>query len=383
MSRNLPIGSRIIGLDLSKKSFTGCILSGEGFVKKAYFSGKMTRDEKGWEDLCRHIASGDLVLMEAGTSSFTLARYLKQHSPATDVVVLNPGMLRVIWMSQKKNDKSDAVKIACVARDMREESWPTVTVPTEEEQAERSQTTLYVFFKQEETQLINKLYALYNSLGFPEISPKILRDMSAARYELSNELLSPYPPALDAAVLLMEQLDLTQHHIEVQLDRLRQICLDHPKQALSWFSIPGIGLINAATLIAYVGDGSRFSNAHQLLNYAGLIPKQDQSGTVDKHLGITHRGNAYIRRNIVQGGWVVSQMKPNCPITKFAYRKKKAGKQKQKVAIAVANKMLRTGLALLHSGELYHPMIQEGYEKLETKLRGYKVQALMKSIAKQ
>ena len=106
-------------------------------------------------------------------------------------------------------------------------------VPTEEEQGERANITLYVFFKQTETQFINKLYDLYNSLGFPEISPKILRDMPAALYELANELLSPYPLALDLAVLLMEQLDLTQHHVEVQLDKLGQICLDHPKQALS------------------------------------------------------------------------------------------------------------------------------------------------------
>ena len=381
MNRNLPVGSRIIGLDLSKKSYTGCILSGEGFITKDYFNGKMTQDEMGWKALCKHIRSEDLVLMEAGTSSFSLARYLKRCSSAKDVIVLNPGMLRVIWMSQKKNDKSDAAKIACIARDMQEEAWPTVTVPTVQEQAERLNITLYVFYKHEETRLINKLDALYNSLGFPEIPRKILRDHPEERSALAKKLLSSNETVLDAAVLLMEQLDLTQHHIEVQLKKFQRICLEHPKQALSWLSIPGIGLINAATLIAYIGDGSRFSNAHQLLNYAGMVPKQDQSGTVDKHLGITHRGNAYIRRNIVQGGWSVSQMKPDCPLTKFAYRKKKEGKPKQKVAIAVANKMLRTGLALLHTGELYHPMIEQGYERLERKLRYHKVQTLMKSIA--
>ncbi len=376
MNRNLPEGSRIIGLDLSKKSFTGCILSGPGFVKKQFFSGKMTQDEQGWELIHSHIHVGDLVLMEAGTSSFSLARYLQQHSAAQEVIVLNPGMLRVIWMSQKKNDKADAAKIACIARDMSEEAWPRVSVPTVQEQAERSSITSYVFFKREETQLINRLYALYNSLGYPEISRSVLRELPKERYALAGKLLSNYPCALDEAVLMIEQLDLTQHHIAVKLDHLRKICFEHPKQALCWFSIPGIGLINAATLVAYIGDGSRFSNPHQLLNYAGLVPRQDQSGSVDKHLGISHRGNAYIRRNIVQGGWVVSQMKPACPITKFAYRKKKEGKQKQKVAIAVANKMLRTGLSMLYSGELYRPMIQEGYQKLEAKLRSYKVQAL-------
>jgi hypothetical protein len=145
MDRNLPEGSRIIGLDLSKKSFTGCILSGPGFVKKQFFSGKMTQDEQGWELIHSHIHVGDLVLMEAGTSSFSLARYLQQHSTAQEVVVLNPGMLRVIWMSQKKNDKSDAAKIACIARDMSEEAWPRVSVPTQQEQAERSSITSYVF----------------------------------------------------------------------------------------------------------------------------------------------------------------------------------------------------------------------------------------------
>jgi hypothetical protein len=63
-------------------------------------------------------------------------------------------------MSQKKNDKSDAAKITCIARDMPEEAWPRVSVPTVQEQAERASITSYVFFKQEETQLTNRLYAL-------------------------------------------------------------------------------------------------------------------------------------------------------------------------------------------------------------------------------
>lgn len=47
MKINMPEVSRLIGLDLAKKSFVGCILSGEGFVQKQMFSGKMTQDEEG------------------------------------------------------------------------------------------------------------------------------------------------------------------------------------------------------------------------------------------------------------------------------------------------------------------------------------------------
>ncbi len=102
MNMHMPAGSRIIGLDLSKKTFVGCILSGEGFVKKSIFQGRMTQDEQGWHLIQRKIRQDDLVLMEAGTSTFSLARYLEALSAAGRVVVLNPGKLRVIWMSQKK-----------------------------------------------------------------------------------------------------------------------------------------------------------------------------------------------------------------------------------------------------------------------------------------
>ena len=49
--------------------------------------------------------------MEAGSSTFNLARYLLRNSGAVDVVVLNPANLRIIWDSQKKNDKADAMKM--------------------------------------------------------------------------------------------------------------------------------------------------------------------------------------------------------------------------------------------------------------------------------
>lgn len=379
MNTELPEGAPIIGLDLAKKSFVGCMLTGEGFVKQQIFKGTMKRDETGWGLLKQKIKPDDLVFMEAGTASFTLARYLKAQTAAR-VEVLNPGMLRIIWMSQKKNDKADSIKLACIGRDMVEEAWPTISVPTEEEQAERSSITSYVFNKKQETQVVNRLYAVFNSLGFPEIKKSELRDNAKARRDVADRLLEEYPKAYHEVQLLLDGLDLIQLQISVRLDNLREICLDHPKQALSWLSIPGIGLINTATLTAFVGDGSRFSNPHQLLNFAGLVPKQDQSGPVDRHLGIHKHGNSAIRRNIVQGAWIASKMQPNCPITKYGYRKRLNGKSKQNVAIAVANKMLRTGLALLHSGKLYSPMIAHDYERLETKLRGYKLEALMNSL---
>ena len=369
--------SRIIGLDLSKATFKGCILYGEGFVQRKNFSGEMKQDESGYVLINNTIQNGDIVLMEAGSSTFNLARYLLKNSKAKDVVVLNPANLRIIWDSQKKNDKADAMKIACIARDMRPEAWPRVSVPSEQEQSERSVITHWVFLRRQETMLFNRFFALFNSLGFPEIDKSLMKKDADFRIQTINDLLAFNELAFTDAIMLEQQISVVQNQLGFMEDRLRTICLNHPRQALAWLSIPGIGLINAATLIAYINDGSRFSRPDQLLNYAGMVPKQNQSGTVDVKGKITKRGCTAIRRSIVQGAQVVMQQPPVCDITKYAYRRKKECPFNGKVAVAVANRMLRTGLALLHHDDLYRPMIESGFVRLRRKLAEYKLQALV------
>lgn len=113
----------IIGLDLSKQTYSGCRLAGEGYAKRHNFTGKMTKEADGYARLLDEIDDGDLVIMEAGSSSFNLARFLINSTNA-EVVVLNPAQLRLIWDSQRKTDKADAMKLACIGRDMRREAWP-------------------------------------------------------------------------------------------------------------------------------------------------------------------------------------------------------------------------------------------------------------------
>ena len=86
----------IIGLDLGKQTYYGCRLYGEGYVRRHNFTGKMTKDDDGYVRLLEKVGDGDLVIMEAGSSSFNLARFLINHTVA-EVVVLNPAQLRLIW----------------------------------------------------------------------------------------------------------------------------------------------------------------------------------------------------------------------------------------------------------------------------------------------
>ena len=93
----------IIGLDLSKKTYSGCRLSGDGYVRRRNFTGKMTQEEDGYRRLL------DLVIMEAGSSSFNLARFL-MNSTEAEIIVLNPAQLRLIWDTDYADEAIDTAK---------------------------------------------------------------------------------------------------------------------------------------------------------------------------------------------------------------------------------------------------------------------------------
>ena len=207
--------SGIVGMDIGKQDYTGCRLSGEGYVKRRNFKGKMTKGEDGYARLLDEINDGDLVIMEAGSSSFNLARFLINSTDA-EIVVLNPAQLRLIWDSQRKTDKADAMKLACIGRDMRKEAWPVVSVPSEEEQAERSAVTFHVFLKEDETAKFNRFFALFNSVGYPDIDKKRCKEDMEYRHRLVDDLLAGH--AAEIGRILNEGLDL----ISIQLEEVEQ-----------------------------------------------------------------------------------------------------------------------------------------------------------------
>jgi transposase len=65
----------------------------------------------------------------------------------------------------------------------------------------------------------------------------------------------------------------------------------------------GVGLIVAVTVVAAVGDFSRFANPRQLMAYLGLVPSEHSSGASVRRGGITKAGSALARRVLIEGAW--------------------------------------------------------------------------------
>ncbi len=366
--------SRIIGLDLAKKTFKGCILTKEkNFEDRKIITGEMDPDGR-VHFITEIVKAGDLVAMEGGTSSFNFARELMEYSPAK-VVVLNPGKLHKAFEAQIKTDRLDAVRIAHYVRATKKSSWCTVEVPSQEESELRAIINSYNLAKKDRTMNINKLHATFNQNGIPFLKKSDLQNNSDRIENIARYLKGM---AIDDACMVEARITLIESQIEEYMDMMRQALMKYPEISLVWLSFPGVRTIVAASLLSYIGDGSRFYSASQLRNYVGLVPMVQQSGEYDFQGNISWRGCKPVRKNIVQGAWSIESLNASCPIKDEWEALAARHKRKSTIAVHVANKMLSIGWMLLRKKELYNGF--GDYSRLERKLREEKLSAIDTSM---
>ena len=95
----------------------------------------------------------------------------------------------------------------------------------------------------------------------------------------------------------IERLAARAKDIEKRLERLSR---DLPEVELLK-TVPGIGLLTATALVAFVGDIHRFSSCRSFADYLGLTPREHSSGHVRRLGRITKRGNSYLRMMLIHG----------------------------------------------------------------------------------
>jgi transposase len=118
--------------------------------------------------------------------------------------------------------------------------------------------------------------------------------------------------------------------------------------------IPGVGPLVATALVAAVGNGAAFTKGRDLAAWLGLVPKQHSTGGKAWLLGISRRGNSYLRRLFVHGARsiVMSLNRDNHAIGKWMSQLE-ARTHRNVLVVAVANKLARIAWAVLAKGELY------------------------------
>jgi transposase len=342
---------RYVGIDLAKRTMEVCILEGNTITRHG-----LKTDAKGRGMLLRRLLrKSDVVAMEACCCWTTLTREIKREV-GCEVYTLNAGELQVIWRSRKKTDKEDALKLAKYVRDTPKEEMVVVGLPSEEEEAYRSDISLSSFVKKERTQVINRLHSLYAQCGITDVTKKDLKDAkgrAARRGELPEKFQAEAKLLEGQLELFEEQLKETEAKVE---DRTREHEL-----APYVLSVPGVGLKIAAALLAYLGDGSRFTKASQVANYAGLVPKVDCSGETNRYGSIAK--NTYcqaIRSIVLEGVWSVVRNGQGTSLYK-TYERLSGRMNKKKSAVAVARKMVSLAWLLLRQREMYRGISREEF----------------------
>jgi len=123
-------------------------------------------------------------------------------------------------------------------------------------------------------------------------------------------------------------------------------------------TVPGIGPITATALLASLGDGKAFDKARQVPAWLGLVPKQDSSGGKPKLLGISKRGDTYLRTLLIHGARAVVKAAAKKDDAQSRWINDLVKRRNANIAaVAVANKNARIVWALLTRTENYQAPI--------------------------
>ena len=153
---------------------------------------------------------------------------------------------------------------------------------------------------------------------------------------------------------LREELALAENHKDECHQKMVAICKTYyPKEFARLMTIPGIKERAATSLIAEIGvDMTKFQTAAHLASWSGLKPRNDVSNGKYKSRRITH-GNVFLRKTIIECAWGASRTK-DCFFCRFSYHQTVVRKKnKMKVLVAVARKLLIAVWHVLHDATEY------------------------------
>jgi transposase len=124
-------------------------------------------------------------------------------------------------------------------------------------------------------------------------------------------------------------------------------------------TIPGLGPVTATALVAAIGNGGAFRNGRGFSAWIGIVPREYSTGGKQKLLGISKRGNPYLRRLFIQGARAVLQQRTKQSSGLRAWLEQLAARTHPNVAaVALANKLARMAWAVLTKAEPYRPPLQ-------------------------
>ena len=337
-----------VGFDVSEKKITTFAICGQ---KTSKGSPEITNDPEAIQQFLSMFPSPKdvCVVMETGTHSLWMSRLIKELG--FEVIVAHARDLALIYGADKKNDKLDAEKLARLAQ-----ADKKLLHPVEHMTMERQDDLMVIKARdlvvKQKSQIICTIRGLLRSHGCKMIEAQYTADSIKKCYsDLPAEVGCVLAP-------LLQQICYLDLAIKEYDRQVKKLCKKYPETDILR-QIPGVGELTALAIVLIVGNPMRFKTSARLCAYLGLVPKQDQSGSTDKQLGITKKGNKLGRRLVIQAAhYIMGPFGPESRLRSFGLRIQSRGgnSAKMKSFVAVARKLVTVMFALWIHPELpYDP----------------------------
>jgi transposase len=334
----------VLGIDIAKRVFHAVGTDERGQI---VFRKRLSRHA-----LMPFIAKLPPVLigMEACGGAHYWARRFREHGH--EVKLMAPQFVKP-YVKSNKNDMRDAEGIGeAVTR-------PTMRfVPIKEVDQQDIQALHRVRDRLmgERTALVNEVHGLMNEYGI--VIPKGVSKFRRAvvdKLECEKEKLTSL--SQEMFWKLVEEFAALEQQLAFYQEKLDTLAKTHP-ECQRLMTIPGIGPLSATALVAAVSDASAFKNGRQFAAWLGLVPRQHSTGGKERLLGISKRGDSYLRKLLIHGAratmrWV--DLKTDRRSQWIRQLVERRGNNR--TAVALANKNARIVWALLTSQQTYQPAL--------------------------
>ena len=330
----------VLGIDIAKRVFHAVGMDERGKI--------VLRKRLSRHDLIPFLAKLPPVLigMEACGGAHYWARRFRQHGH--EVKLMAPQFVKP-YVKSNKNDSRDAEAIAEAMTRPTMRFVPTKEVDQQDLQALHRVRERLIGAR---TALVNEVHGLMHEYGI--VIPKgVAKFRQAVVGKLESEQDKLTPLSQEMFWKLIDEFAALEKQLTYYQEKLEALATTHP-ECQRLMTIPGIGPLSATALVAAVSNASAFKNGRQFAAWLGLVPRQYTTGGTERLLGMSKRGDPYLRKLLVHGAratirWVGRKTDRRSQWIRQLVERR----GKNRTAVAVANKNARIVWALLTSHQDY------------------------------
>lgn len=335
----------VIGLDLGDKWSRYCVLDSAGVILE---EDRVRSTSEALRELFGDLPSTRIVI-ETGTHSPWVSRVLE--GVGHSVVVANARKLRMIYESDRKNDRLDARMLARLGRVDVELLAPI------QHRGARTQADLAVIRGRDalvaaRTQLINCCRGMVKAMG-----GRLPKSTTSA---FANKMVDAVPQELQAALQpLLLSIRALSEQIKSCDRKIRALAAEQYPETKLLQQVQGVGPLVALTYVLTLEDPNRFPRSRSVGSYLGLRPRQSDSGDSAPQLHITKAGSGHLRRLLVQSAqYMLSSLAQDSRLRRWGLElASRGGKNgKRRAVIAVARKLAVLLHKLWSTGQVYEPL---------------------------